>query len=327
VLVLGCDSPRNGKPSEPRASAAAGASAEHAGVVLVAEPRHDFGRALQGDTLRHTFVTRNTTSRTVHVEDLREVLGCSGEALPRVLAPGATGELAVACRAIIYGPLRVSLPLRASGRSAGELALAAEVEPLLAFDRALLEIDVPFGTSGSAEALLRGARAGAAQLELSTRPPAGMAVTMLPQTSGEAARVTLRVGNAGAGTHAGSLRFATGLGEPKEIELAYLVKVASTLTISPTNPVLDLGVPAGTRTLVRVASTWPGFRVQRVAVPEGPFVARVQRDGDGYAIEVAIDATKVVRGMRGANGRLLILSNDRAEPRKEVPLFALGSTR
>lgn len=293
--------------------------------MLVAEPKHDFGRVLQGDTLRHAFVTRNATNAALDVEDAREVLGCSGVPVPRVLAPFGSGKLEVTCRATVYGPLRVALPLRANGRAAGELALVAEVEPVLAFDRALLEVSVPFGTSGLAEAGLRGARASSARLVALTALPAGLRTTVLPPTGAGGHRVSLRVSDAVAGTHAGSLRFATGLAEPKEIELGYLVKVESTLAISPTNPVLDLGAPGGARTSVRVMSQTAGFRVERVEVAEGPYDARVRRDGDAYAIEVSIVAAKLRRGLRGVNGRLIILSNDRAEPRKEVPLFALGS--
>jgi hypothetical protein len=62
-----------------------------------------------------------------------------------------------------------------------------------------------------------------------------------------------------------------------------------------------------------------------VDVQEGPFEAYLRRDGDAYVIELSILAAKLPRGMRGANGRLMVVSNDRSEPNKEVPLFALGS--
>ena len=319
--AFGCDAPRTSEGLELPASAVT----EHAASALVAEPRHDFGRAVQGDTLRHAFVTRNATSRALAVEEPRDVLGCSGKPVPRVLGSGATGRLEVACRASIHGPLRVSLPLRAGGSAAGELKLTAEIEPLLTFDRALLEVNVAFGATGLAEARLRGARAAAARLAALTPVPEWMTTTVLPAADGANQGVALHARGAAAGTHAGSLRFATGLAEPSEIELGYLVKVPSTLAVSPTNPVLDLGASDRGRTVVRVTSQTPGFRVKRVEVLEGPFGARVRKDGTAYAVEVFIAAAELSRNLRGANGRLLIVSNDRAEPRKEIPLFALGS--
>jgi hypothetical protein len=324
-LAAACKAGPGGGRPEPTSTASARATEEHGAILLVAEPKHDFGRALQGVTLRHSFTTRNATAATLEVEAPREVLGCSGVPLPPRLAPGQTGKLEVSCRANIYGPLHVSLPLRANGQAAGELELTAEVEPLLAFDRALLEVSVPFGTSGSAEARLRGANAATARLLPLTAPPGGMAVAVLPPAGAGSQGVVLRVTSGAAGIHAGSLRFATGLAAPKEIEIGYRVKVASTLAISPTNPFLDLGAPAGSPVLVKVSSQRAGFRVERAEVLEGPFDARVRRDGDAYAIEVTIVAEKLDPGMRSANGRLLIVSNDRAEPTKEVPLFALGS--
>jgi hypothetical protein len=217
------------------------------------------------------------------------------------------------------------LPLRANGSAAGELVLSGEIEPLLGFDRALLELELEFGATGMVEARLLGARAAAARLVAASSLPDGMALTLLPAADGANQGVALRVSGAAAGTHAGGLRFATGLVEPTEIELGYLVKVSSTLAVSPTNPVLDLGAPEGRGTIVRVTSQSPDFRVKRVEVLDGPFGARVRKDGDAFAVEVFVVADELARDVRGANGRLLIVSNDRAEPNKEVPLFALGS--
>jgi hypothetical protein len=291
----------------------------------VAEPRHDFGRRVQGDTLRHAFVTLNPTMQTIEIENPREVLGCSGVALPRLLPPGGTGKLEVSCRAAVYGPLRVALPLRANGTSAGELLLSGEIEPLLVFEHALLEVNVGFEAAGSAETRLRGSLASAARLVLLSTLPDGMTSSVLAASEPGPQGVALRVSHAAPGTHAGSLRFATGLAEPAEVELAYLVKVESTLAVSPSNPVLHLGAPKGAQTVVTVTSRSPNFRVERVEVPDGPFAAELRRDGGVYAIELSVVAEKLAPGQHGANGRLIIVSNDRAEPRKEVPLFAMGS--
>jgi hypothetical protein len=120
------------------------------------------------------------------------------------------------------------------------------------------------------------------------------------------------------------LRFFTGLTEPVAVELPYSVKVTGTLAVSPTNPVFDLAAPGGTRAIVMVTSTQPGFRVERAEVLEGPFSARVRNEGNGFAVEVSVVAEKFPEGTHGVNGRIRIVSNDRTEPNKELPLFALG---
>jgi hypothetical protein len=291
-------------------------------AALVTDPRHDFGRVVQGATLRHGFDMHNRSARVLTVENAGEVLGCSGLPVPRVLEADRHGTFEVTCRANVYGPLRVSLPLRANALPAGELTLVAEVEPLLVFDRPVLEIGVPFGTEGRAEARLKGKLAGSARLTLAAEPPAGMRVSVLSVDGTESAE--LRVTFADVGTHAGSLRFSTGLDQPTEIPLSYLVKVVGTLTVSPTNPVLDLSVPGKGRTVLTVRSTQAGFALRRAEVVEGPFAAVVRRTSDGFDVEVSIVAEKFAKATHGATGRIRIVSNDRSEPEKELQLFALG---
>jgi hypothetical protein len=311
VLILGCR--KSTETSEQKAKNAA----------LVAEPRHDFGHVAQGATLRQGFTTHNATAAPLTIDDASEVLGCSGVPIPRVLEPQRDGKFEVTCRASVYGSLRVSLPLRASGRPAGELSLVAEVEPLLVFDRAVLELNAPFGDESHAETRLRGALARRAHLTLAGQAPAGTEVSVLSAVDG-AEGASLRLFGAPVGTHAGSIRFSTGLEQPKELALSYLVKVKGTLTVSPTNPVLHLGAPGGTRSVLTVRSTQAGFAVKRAEVLEGPFAARVRRAGGDFEVDVSVVPGKVSPKARGANGRVLIVSNDRAEPRKEVPLIAIG---
>jgi hypothetical protein len=292
--------------------------------TLVQDRSHDFGRVTQGDTLRHAFMTHNRTDASITVENPRTVLGCTGAATPRALAPNQIGKLEVTCHANVPGPLRVSLPLRANARPAGELTVAAEVEPLLVFDRALIEMNVPFGQAHETSARLGGKLARSARLTLASAAPSGMDVQVLPSADGGTEGAVLRLERPAVGVHAGTLRFHTALAEPAAIELPYSVKVTGTLTISPTNPVLDLAAPGGTRSVITVTSTQPGFRVERAEVLEGPFAVYVRNEPEGAAVEVSIVPTKLREGSRGVNGRIRIASNDRTEPNKEVSLFALG---
>lgn len=325
-LALGCRrSATSGEQAGAASSAAvplegaAGANAE----LVVPVRRHDFGRVTQGDTLRHAFVARNGTTAALSVEDTLEVLGCSATPVPAVLEPGGTGKLEVVCKAGFAGPLRVSLPLRANGRPAGELSVAAEVEPLLAFDRKVVDLTMPFGEERGAEVRLRGTRANDARLSLAAPPPATLEARVLPDESASHG-VALRARGSAVGTRVGSLRFTTGLPEPREVSLSYVVKVTGTLSVSPTNPILELGGSGPKRTVVKVTSTQPDFVVSRAEVLEGPFTARVRRADGGYEIEVSAVEAKLPAGASGVTGRLRIVSNDRTEGTKELPLFGLG---
>jgi hypothetical protein len=315
------------EPPEDRLSPAGGANAVVAApsAALVANPKHDFGHVTQGETLRHAFVTHNAGSAALSVDDTLEVLGCAAVAVPRVLEPGTNGKLEVTCRASVPAPLRVSLPLRANGRPAGELSLRAEVEPLLVFDRAVVELKLPFGEERSDEVRLRGKLASEARLTLAAPPPPSLAATVLSGDAQKGQGVTVRARGKSVGTHVGSLRFATGVAEPREVSLSYIVKVMGTLTVSPTNPVLELGVPGPKRVVVKVRSTQPGFAVTRAEVLEGPFRTSIRHGNDGYDVEIVALEAKLVPGQRGASGRVRIHSNDRTEGAKDIPVLAIGA--
>jgi len=75
--------------------------------------------------------------------------------------------------------------------------------------------------------------------------------------------------------HAGNLVVATGLAQPKEIAMPYSCKVAGTLEVSPTKPVLHLKISGPKVVSIEVRSTQPGFEVHGARVIEGPFSASV----------------------------------------------------
>jgi hypothetical protein len=75
-----------------------------------------------------------------------------------------------------------------------------------------------------------------------------------------------------------------------------------------------------------VKSSQPKFEVQSVRVLEGPFAARFEHaeDDNTYSVDVTVLGDRIDDEARAATGTLLIVSNDRTEPRREVPLFASG---
>lgn len=312
------------EPARADAGTASAAPSAPASPALVAQPKHDFGHVVQGETLRFAFATHNAGDGVLTVEDASEVLGCSGVPAPSVLEPGGHGRFEVTCRASIHGPLRVSLPLRANGRPAGELSLTGMVEPLVVFERVVLDVTLPFGDDRREEVRLRGKRARDARLTPASAPPPGLELSVLRGDAKESEGVAVRVSGTDVGTHVGSLRFLTGLSEPKELALSYVVKVLGTLEVTPTNPVLDLSALGEKPMVVTVKSSQPGFAVTRVDVMSGPFAAHVRRASGHFEIDVSAVPAKFDKGTRGVNGRLRIESNDRTEPSKEVPLFALG---
>jgi hypothetical protein len=70
---------------------------------------------------------------------------------------------------------------------------------------------------------------------------------------------------------------------------------------------------------ITVHRTQPGFEGRAVRVSDGPF-ADAEADNT-YVIDVAAQNARLDADAHAATGALVISSNDRREPRKEVPLF------
>jgi hypothetical protein len=102
--------------------------------------------------------------------------------------------------------------------------------------------------------------------------------------------------------------------------------VIGNLTVDPTNPYVDSYAPGGARVVVNVSSKRDDFRLDDARVVEGPFESTFDRDEAAhvYAVQVRLVPSQVPPGQRGSVGKLRLISNDPAEPQKDVPLFALG---
>lgn len=137
----------------------------------------------------------------------------------------------------------------------------------------------------------------------------------------------LRVHAAGrrVGVRAGTLQVVPRPGPGRPIPLLYALRVRGTLTVVPTNPLVDLRA-AEPAAVLTVRDAQPGFVLTAAEVTKGPFAATIERDPAGgvYLVRVTVVAEKFPAGERGATGTLVLHSSDRVEPRKEVPLFAFG---
>lgn len=128
------------------------------------------------------------------------------------------------------------------------------------------------------------------------------------------------------GFRVGTLQVVAQPSAAPPIPLLFALRVRGTLTVVPTNPVVDLRA-ADPAALITVRSTQPGFAIAAAEIVAGPFmVAAVTPDAGsgGFLVRVTVDAARFPPADRGAAGTLAIRSNDRIEPRKVVPLFAFG---
>ena len=206
------------------------------------------------------------------------------------------------------------------------LAIVAEIEPLLAFDVASVELAMPFGEERAREVHLTGTLAAAARPRLIGEAPADTEVVPLTERPGQSRGYRVRCLGRKVGVNAGNIVVATGLDRPHEVAIPYTCKVKGTLDVSPTNPFFNLKVSGDKAVRITVRSSQPGFEIASVRIIDGPFTAHFAHaeDDNTYNVDVTVLNERIPDDARAATGTLLIVSNDRTEPRKEVPLFGSG---
>lgn len=240
----------------------------------------------------------------------------------------------VACRAapVPAGPAPTDWP--DASRAPTPPTTVRSTTPPLAFEGAPVAIEGRFGQPAFEDVRLIGPRADQA------RPTVvrveGTEVTATPLAAqrgqpghGPGVRLTLSGRRAGQGI--GNVVVSTGLPDPKELVLYYGWKVPGNLMVTPSNPYFDLRLPGRRAVELTVASTRPDFRLFRAQVVSGPFAAQVASPagaarvaGTARTVELRVVESRL-SDHRGFLGKLILWSNDPAEPRKEIPLFALGA--
>ena len=295
-----------------------------------AETAYDFGHVNEGDVLRHRFHLRNAGAAPLRIERVDPAYSCAPAVPVDTLAPGASADLEVACptdgRETRLADVLVLRSNDADGRVV-RLELSATMQPRLSLSSRTVDLEGSLGAPATAEVQLTGSLAAQARLGVLAVQPPGPEVSFPPAQGSEAPRVRLTYVGRAVGEGSGQVRLATGLPKPAELTLLYTWRVPSNLTVEPTNPFLDLRAPGAQEVIVHVASRRPYFRLNRAVVSAGPFAASaVQADdaGAGFVVRVRVDPGHVSGDPRGLVGTLRLLSNDPAEPARDVPLFALG---
>jgi hypothetical protein len=208
------------------------------------------------------------------------------------------------------------------------------VAPRVAFEGAPVAIEGRFGQPAIKEVRLVGPLAGQVRPTVVRVEGTEVTATPLAAEGGQPGRppgVRLTLSGKRAGQGVGNVVVSTGLPDPKELVLYYGWKVPGHLTVTPSNPYFDLRQPGGHVVELSVASTRSDFRLLRAEVVDGPFAAQIappsvaaRAGGPIRTVEVrVVESARSDR--RGFLGKLVLFSNDPAEPRKEVPLFALGA--
>ncbi|HWA70876.1 MAG TPA: DUF1573 domain-containing protein [Polyangiaceae bacterium] len=297
--------------------------------LVCAEPRHDFGAHVEGERLTHVFELENRGKAPLRLLSIEKSYSCAAGAPPASIAPGGRAKLEISCdMSKRPGRMADEVVVRSNDPHFPnlKLELRAEVQPLLAFEPSEALLEPMLGETQVRELLLVGKLAPSARLTLIESDDPTPRIELLAPTERDSARLRVTLKAARVETRVARVRISTGLSEPKELVVLVTWRVGSSLEIDPSNPYFNLREPPPHELTLRVKSRRGTLLVQAVQITEGPFEASLEPEtAAGIAsIRVRVLDHKVPPGVRGALGKLLIVSNDPAEPRKVVPLFALG---
>jgi len=309
-----------------------GTGAAPAPRLAIEQLDHDFGARREGERLVHRFVLRNTGGAPLVVERVERGYSCQASAPPGAIPPGAEAAVEVACGTTARGErLRERLRLRSNdpARPVVTLELRAALEPALAFDAPLVELAPEPGATATRVVRLRGHRAREASLSVLELDLPEVEATVLPAAGGGPPGLTIACHGQRVGNHVGRVRVATGLVEPAELSLGLGCRVAGNLTVTPDTPYFNLREPPPRERWLTVTSRRPDLTLTGATVLEGPFVAAIERGtaGSAWRVRLRVDDAALPPGVRAVRGRLRLRSNDPLEPRKEVPLFAMGAVQ
>ena len=290
--------------------------------------RLDLGRIDQDQEARGAVVVKNDGAEVLHIAAVDPSRFCSGRIEPLVIAPGYSANLAVTCRSDLHGPLREEIGIRSDDPRLprATVQVTGEVTPRYAFDLPVVALAMPFGEERAQEVHLVGTLAGEARPRLTGPAAPDTEIAELPVQPGKPRGYRVRCLGRKVGANAGNIVVATGLPRPAEIAIPYACNVIGTLQVEPTNPYFNLKVSGDKAVRITVRSSEPGFEVKAVRVTSGPFAARFAHaeDDGAYDIDVTVQTERIADETRAIAGTLLIESNDRTEPRKELPLFGSG---
>ena len=305
---------------------ACGRSRVSAGPRLaLAQRRVDVGTFDQDQPVRRSIAVTNEGRQALVLAGVDASRFCSARMATPTLAPGASGRLDLECRSDLFGPLRETVIVNSNDAQSPKttLEIVGTVRPRLAFDTPSVDMTMPFGEGRVAQTRLVGALASQARVRLHDPVPAYIDVEILPAGADQPEGLRIRCKGDKTGSHVGHLVVATGLDQPAEVGVFWACTVVGTLSVKPTTLYFNLKEPGPKVQFVDVSSSQPGFKIESVSIREGPFSASIQ-PGDPPRVKVTVVPAGMDPESRGAVGTLVIDSNDRTEPRKEIALTGLG---
>ena len=307
-------------------------AASNAPKIEVASKLHDFGTATEGDKLKHVFQIKNTGSGALILDRVTTSCGCTAAVIKnKEVAPGGTGEIEVTFDTTARrGANRKSITVLSNDPSSPrtQLEVAVNVESLLAFDPFFVRLTPEYGEEQVREAWLVGKLVDQAKIAISEQgDDKEVVVEPAEKTEGDKKVVGLRFKLKGkkVGYGSGRVVVTTGIEKPNQLVLRYSWNVKGNLRVLPAQLYFDDKRPGAKERTLKVSSSKGDFKLKDVQIQNGPFKAVLQKPDAGtdaaYEVKVTLqDGATPKPDNAGEVGKLIIVSNDPLEPKKEVSL-------
>jgi archaellum component FlaG (FlaF/FlaG flagellin family) len=325
AFSTGCSRSKGGN----KASADAATSAPKIEVV---NKLHDFGTATEGDKPKHVFQIKNTGSGPLVLDRVTTSCGCTTAVIKnKEIAPGDTGEIEVTFDTTARrGANRKSVTVLSNDPSnpRTQLEVTINVESLLAFDPFFVRLTPEYGEEQVREAWLVGKLIDQAKIAVTERGE-DKDVVVEPAEKDEGGKkvhgLRFRLKGKKVGYGSGRVVVSTGIEKPNQLVLRYSWNVKGNLRVLPAQLYFDDKRPGAKERTLKVSSSKSDFKLKSVQVQSGPFKAVAEKPDASaeatYEIKVTLqDGAAPKPDNNGEVGKLVIVSNDPLEPKKEVSL-------
>lgn len=319
-INTGCAKSKN----EATGTSASAAALAAGPSIELSETKHDFGKASEGDQLRHVFTVRNAGSETLEIDRVSTSCGCTAAVLKdKQVAPGASTEIEVKFDTKgRSGPNRKTITIFSNDPKQKRLVaeIKADIEPLLMFEPRALRLTAQHGEKKTVEAKLIGKLAAQAKPKIKeVKGSDAVKAELVPGEGGGPALLRLAVESKELGVERGTVELETGLEKPPTLRLSFTCDIRGNIT-AQRRMYFDPSRENLRQRTTKVTSTREDFVLQRVQV-EGPFEAKIIKPdaGTGYEVQVTLKGA-VDPKATPTQGKLFLISNDPVEPKKEIAL-------
>jgi hypothetical protein len=296
------------------------------------EGKFDFGKAVEGDKLEHTFVLANAGAVPLKILRTQTSCGCTtAQPSSDVVAPGAKIDIKVVFDTLgRVGKNRkfIDITTDSSKTERVRLEISAEIEPLFSFEPRFVRLAPKYGEEAKQEVKLVGKRVAEAKPKIVETVGEGVTAELIQ--SGDAQVLRLVASGKKIGVGSGRVVIDTGLDRPNRAVLRFAWDVRGNIEVVPAYPYFDPSRADLSVRLLRVRSSKEGFKLTSVKVLEGPFKASIEAPSvdpkkdaatvhpalAGVSIKVELDKSKG----EPKDGKLLLVSNDPIEPKREIIL-------